>query len=169
MELEASIDEPRPSGDPARARRILEVNPIRIAYRLNYVANFYTGPIYKEIERSHGLSRPEYIVMFCLMLEPGLLARDIVAICGRPKNSISRAVNALLRRGHLVEDGPPSQGRGRPLRLSEAGEAIARAILPLFERREAAMLSPLTAEETETFDRLLAKLSIRSDGWDGSY
>lgn len=147
---------------------VLTDNPIRTAYRLNYVANFYTGPIYKEIERRYGLTRPEYIVMFLLMLRPGLIARDIVALCGRPKNSISRAVATLGRRGYVIAE-PNGGGRGQPLRLSGEGEATAREILPLFEEREEAMLSPLTPDERKVFDGLLGKLALRSDGWDQVY
>lgn len=165
--------QPNPAGRESESaghgpRGILTVNPIRMAYRLNYVANFYTGPLYKEIERRWELTRPEYIVLFCLLQTPRLLAKDIVAICGRPKNSISRAVNALIGRG-LIQADLKASGRGQPLTLTAAGETIAKDILPLFIHRERQMLEPLDAEERAQFDRLLGKLCLRDDGWDRVY
>ena len=45
---------------------ILKSNPIPFAYRLNYLANFYVGPLIKNIESSFRMTRPEWIVLFCL-------------------------------------------------------------------------------------------------------
>jgi len=42
---------------------ILDRNPIRLAYRLSWLANFYSGPIYRRLEMERGLTRPEVIVM----------------------------------------------------------------------------------------------------------
>ena len=147
---------------------ILTINPIRLAYRLNYVANFYSGPLYKEVEQRWGLSRPDFITLFCLLQLPGLLARDIVEICGRPKNSISRAVNGLLTQGYIRREDADG-GRGQPLFLTAAGEAVAREIVPLFVSREARMLEPLTEVEREMLGTILSKLCLRRDGWNSTY
>lgn len=143
-------------------------NPIGIAWRINYVANFYTGPVYKTVQARWGLSRPEFIVMFCLSRIPGLLARDIVTLCGRPKNSISRAVNAVMAR-RLVREEADGVGRARPLVLTETGRAMVEEIVPLFREREDSLLSTLSAEERRTLDALLRKLALRGDGWDAVY
>jgi MarR family transcriptional regulator, temperature-dependent positive regulator of motility len=143
-------------------------NPTGIAWRLNFLANFYIGPLYKEIEERHGLSRPEYIVLFCLYQVPGLLARDIVRLCGRPKNSISRAVNANLAR-KLITEAPEAGRRGIPLRLTADGDALVRQIVPLFVAREATMLATLSDSERTLLDQLLRKLALRRDGWDTPY
>lgn len=148
-----------------RERMCGPLNPTPTAWRLSFVANVYSVPLYREIERRWGLGRPEYIVLFCLSQVPGLLARDIVALSGRPKNSISRAVAANVARG-LVTAGEDKPGRAQPLVLTEAGQALVTEILPLFVVREAAMLSPLDPGEQATLAELLTKLSIRSDGWD---
>ena len=54
---------------------ILKNNPIPIAYRLNYVANFYVGPLVKSMEETHRMTRPEWIVLFCLNQQAGLNAQ----------------------------------------------------------------------------------------------
>jgi MarR family transcriptional regulator, temperature-dependent positive regulator of motility len=53
-----------------------------------------------------------------------------------------------------------------PLTLTRTGKALYDDVLPLFQAREAAMLAALTARERETLGKLLAKLSVRDDGWE---
>lgn len=139
--------------------------PFVVAWRINYLANHFTRPIYKEMERRFGLSRPDFVTLYCLSQAPGALARDIAALSGRPKNSISRAVNAMILRGLVaMEDG--AGGRARPLRLTEAGVAVVAAAAALVQAREGSMLAPLDDQERAELERLLGKLAIRSDGWE---
>ena len=43
---------------------ILRNNPIPAAYRINYVANFYVGPLVAMMEKSFQLTRSEWIVLY---------------------------------------------------------------------------------------------------------
>jgi MarR family transcriptional regulator, temperature-dependent positive regulator of motility len=155
-------------GDELRTAMNGADNPAGVAWRINYLANFYTGPLYKELDERWGLSRPQFVVMYCLRQIGGLLARDIAFLSGRPKNSISRAVNLNLTLGLIAYDGTSPDG-GRPLRLTGEGEALLNEVLPLFRARESSMLSVLTASERQLFDSLLRKLSIRTDDWAKAY
>jgi MarR family transcriptional regulator, temperature-dependent positive regulator of motility len=159
-----------PSADSARLREAfladLSQRPdgAALAWRLNYLANCYTGPLYKYVEDCWGVSRPEFIVLFCLDVTPGLMARDVVQLSGRPKNSISRAVAAVVDKG-LVMEAKDAGGRGQPLRLTAAGRSMVAAIRPLFQAREDQMLAHLTAGERSTLQALLRKLTARDDDW----
>lgn len=144
---------------------ILDTAEIRLAYRISWLANFYSGPIYRRLERRPGLTRPEVIVLFCLAHAPGISAADICAATGRPKNSISRAVNRLLGDGRIRRRADPDDGRAVILDLTEAGRALHERLMPEFRAREAAMLAPLTADERADLDRLLGKLVHRTDRW----
>jgi DNA-binding MarR family transcriptional regulator len=149
----------------AAARDILDRTEIRLAYRISWLANFYSGPIYRRLERRPGLTRPEVIVLFCLAHAPGMSAAEICAATGRPKNSISRAVNRLLGDGRIRRHAHPDDGRAVILDLTEAGRALYDRLLPDFRAREAAMLAPLTTAERADLDRLLGKLVHREDRW----
>src|SRR5690349_3960845 len=70
---------------------ILTDNPIPLAYRINYVANFYVGPLVAQMEKVHRLTRPEWIVLFCLTRQPRLNAQQISIVTGRPKTSVATA------------------------------------------------------------------------------
>lgn len=144
---------------------ILDRNEIRLAYRISWLANFYSGPIYRKLERRPGLTRPEFIVLFCLAHAPGISAADICAATGRPKNSISRAVNRLLGDGRIRRRADPDDGRAVILDLTEDGRGLYERLIPEFRAREAAMLAPLTEAERADLDRLLGKLVHRADRW----
>jgi MarR family transcriptional regulator, temperature-dependent positive regulator of motility len=145
---------------------IQEVNPIPVAYRISLLANLFTGSVYRQVAALHGVARSEFVVVFCLRSLGELTAQDIVDITGRPKNSISRSVNAMLERGYITRRVDPDNARRSPLTLTRTGKALYDDVLPLFQAREAAMLAALTARERETLGKLLAKLSVRDDGWE---
>jgi MarR family transcriptional regulator, temperature-dependent positive regulator of motility len=145
---------------------IQDVNPIPVAYRISLLANLFTGGVYRQVAAQHGVARSEFVVVFCLRMLGELTAQDIVDITGRPKNSISRSVNAMLERGFVARRVDPDNARRSPLTLTRTGKALYDDVLPLFQAREAAMLAVLTARERETLNKLLAKLAVRDDGWE---
>jgi DNA-binding MarR family transcriptional regulator len=158
-----AVPGPDANSDPARV--ILDQTSIRIGYRISYLANFFSGPIYRELEASDDLTRPDFIIMFCLAHCGSLTAQDISNMTGRPKNSLSRAVHRLVARGWITRIAATHDPRQAQLDLSEAGRAALERILPRFTQRETEMLMPLTPAEQQEFDRLLSKLVHRDDDW----
>jgi MarR family transcriptional regulator, temperature-dependent positive regulator of motility len=147
-----------PEGRDAMLDAKLWANPCWFSFRLNYLALRYNGPLYDWIRRDHGLSRPEYVVVYSLALSDGGQARDITATSGFPKNTLSRAIARIEGLG-LVERRPlPGGGRSQSLHLTAAGWALFRATLPAFVAHERAMLAALSAEEQQTLSRLMAKM-----------
>ncbi|MCX7374955.1 MAG: MarR family transcriptional regulator [Alphaproteobacteria bacterium] len=149
----------------AAARIILDDTAFRLGYRLSWLANFYSGPIYRRLQMLHGLTRHEFLVLFCLAHVPGIAAAEICAATGRPKNSISRAVGRLLRDRRIVRHADPSDGRAIILDLTPQGRSFHDAMMQELSAREAKMLAPLTTAEREQLDRLLGKLVHRDDDW----
>lgn len=164
-DLVADGDE-SPEESSAALAHMFTAAPAAIAFRLNFAANVFTGPLYEEVDRRWGLGRAEFVVMFCLGEIPGLLARDVCALTGRPKNSIGRAVQRLLTLGHIEEIAQEKPRKGRPLRLTAGGRSLLGEIVPLFVAREAAMLAPLDATERRLFADLLMKIVGRGRDWD---
>ncbi len=148
---------------------ILRNNPIPIAYRLNYVANFYVGPLIKRIEKKYKMTRPEWIVLFCLNQRPGLNAQQISTVTGRPKTSISTAVRQLQRKKLILRRTDVKDGRRQVLRVTAAGEKIYKAILSSFVARETDMLVCLDRNERRAFIELLDKMIKHSANWAKPY
>jgi DNA-binding MarR family transcriptional regulator len=145
---------------------MLESNSVTFAWRLNYIASFYAVPFYLALEQRIGISRPEYVILFCVIHRPGVTAKEIVAATGRPKNSISFAVTRLEKKGLIVRR--PSQGDSRrmELRATAPGRAIYRRILPFLQEREQRLLAPLSAQERDRLGSLLMKIALNVPQWE---
>lgn len=148
---------------------ILEHNPIIDAYLLNYLANFYVGPLLKVVEARQGLTRPEWIVIFCLSQREGLNAQQIGEVTGRAKSSISHAVKLLQKKALLVRCPDPADGRRQVLMLTDRGRAAYLDLVSFFVEREKGMLSCLTQSERSTLRKLMIKLTDNMESWAKSY
>lgn len=148
---------------------ILKNNPIPVAYRINYVANFYVGPLIKQMEKSFKMSRPEWIVLFCLMRQPRLNAMQISMVTGRPKTSVSLAVKQLQKKRLITRKADAADGRRQVLQITPAGQETYKAIVGNFVAREAAMLGCLTQSERKMLLRLFDKIIENSSAWAKPY
>ena len=146
-------------------RAILKNNPIPAAYRINYVANFYVGPLIKKIEKSFKLTRPEWIVLFCLTQQPRLNAMQISTVTGRPKTSIAGAVKQLQKKKMITRKTDVADSRRQVLHLTQAGQETYKAIIGSFADREADVLACLAPNERRTLIRLFDKIIENSRSW----
>ncbi len=135
------------------------------AWQVNFLANFFTGPIYADLIERFGLTRPGFVILFSLSQQDGLVARDICLVTGLPKNSISRAVTELEAKGLIARDTDVADKRAKPLTLKDEGEQLLAKVVPLFRDRQAAMLAPLDKEEAAEFDRLISKIIFNMPAW----
>lgn len=85
-------------------------------------------------------------------------ARDLAALTGLDKVSVSRALAGLVERGLVQRQPHQSDARSSTLRLSRRGRQLFRRIAPLALAWESAWLEPLTPGERAQFLKLLAKL-----------
>ena len=144
---------------------ILDAVPIPIAYRIAFITNFYREPLLRRIEREHGVIRPEWTVLICLVYRDGICARDICAITEQPSNTVSRAVASLEAKG-LVRSRPDrSDGRRRNLSLTDAGRALHDRLMEPFVQAEAQMTASLTPAEKTQLVHLLDKIARDTPRW----
>ncbi|MXN66538.1 MarR family transcriptional regulator [Stappia sp. GBMRC 2046] len=142
-------------------------NPCWLTYRLNYLALRYNVPLYNWVERTYGLSRPEYVVIYSLGLKDGALARDIANSSGFPQNTLSRAIQKLVGLGLIERTADDADRRCNVLRLTKEGRALFEESLPRFVDFEHMMLEALDEDERKTLSALMAKLVLASTGWPG--
>jgi DNA-binding MarR family transcriptional regulator len=145
--------------DPVTAARLWE-NPCWFAFRFNYIALRYNIPLYGWVEREYGLARPEYVVVYSLGLRDGVTARDISVSYGFPKNSLSRAIKALERKGLVARAPHPSDRRSFLITLTPAGRRLFDETLPRFVALQEEMLKVLTPKERTQLSVLLAKIVL---------
>ena len=135
------------------------------AWRLNFLANFFTGPLYRDLDARFGISRPEFVILYCLSQRPDLVARDICLVTGMPKNSISRAVSDLIGKGLVERRTDPADRRAKRLALRDAGRRLLDDAVPMAVARQTAMLAVLHPEEAAAWDALTCKLLRAMPGW----
>ncbi len=145
---------------------MLESSRLTFAWRLNYIASFYAVPFYLALEQRIGISRPEYVILFCVMHRPGITAQEIVRATGRPKNSISFAVTGLEKKGLIVRRPSRADCRRMELRATAPGRSLYRRVLPFLQEREQRMLAPLSAQERDQLSSLLMKVALRVPEWE---
>ena len=157
-ENSSSADEPRLN----MLELILERNDVRDTFRISYLANRLVLAVYDEIKRDFGLSRGEYLLLFCLSQIDELTAQDVADVTGRPRNSISRAVHRMLDEGYLTRSPHPTDGRQALLSITKSGRELHKKIIPLFKQRQQKSLAHLSEKERAQLDRLLTKLVLEA-------
>lgn len=135
------------------------------AWRLSFLANFFTGPFYRLLDEVHGISRPEFVILYGLSQRSGVLARDVSLATGLPKNSISRAVSILVRKKLIERKKRAEDRRGKELVMTREGARLLREMIPLATARQAAMRAVLDDDEKAEFDRLLRKIVYAMPDW----
>ena len=151
---------------PVRSLRdltaIFERNEVRDTFRISYLANSLVLPVYDRIKRDFGLTRGEYLLLFCLAHVEALTAQDVANMTGRPRNSISRAVHRMLSLGYLDRAPDESDGRQALLTITAKGRKLHEQIVEGFVEREKEVLGILDDRERQTLDRILQKLVLHT-------
>ncbi len=104
-------------------------------------------------------------MLYAIGLREGITAEDVAASSARPRNTLSRAVNRLLRRKliHRIQD--RDDRRRRLLYLTAEGRRILDDTVPLLVAREEMLLEALSAEERETLNYLMTKVILNQAAW----
>jgi DNA-binding MarR family transcriptional regulator len=135
-------------------------NPCGFAARFNYLALRYNQPLYGWVAERFGLARIEFVVIYSLALQDGITASEIASSTAFPKNTLSRAVNRLIRFGLVLRRTDIIDRRQQFLSLTPAGRTIFEEALPRFVALEEEMLAPLSLVERETLSALMAKVVL---------
>lgn len=111
------------------------------------------------IERRFRMPVQAWSTLYAIDRFPGIRAKEIRALFPRPQNTISRAVSLLERRGYVVQQVSPSDGREKRLFATDEGVKLLAELIDLSRRRQEEWLAPLSAHERETFFDLARKIA----------
>jgi DNA-binding MarR family transcriptional regulator len=152
-----------------KLRTLLTSDELPLGYRVGYLSNVFSGPVYADAERRFGIQRPLFATLYCTAHLDDLTATDVCTMSGISKKTISRAVTALEKKNLIRRRPNPTDSRSALLRITPAGRRTYQSILPMLQARQQAMLSPLTEPERRSLRALLDKLIDREDGWLDTY
>jgi len=143
----------------------LWANPCWLSFRANFVAHHFNQPVYEWVWQRFKLTPPEHIVLYALGLKDGITADDIAASTARPKNTLSRGVNALLAKKLIARRPDRTDRRRLFLNLTARGRKIVASSVPAFVAHEQAMAQALSAAERRELKRLLDKIVVDKNRW----
>lgn len=129
-----------------------------LPYRLNRLADQVSEQLAHLYESSYSLSIAQWRVLAWLNQCEVLTAKQIRDATRMDKARVSRAVQALADR-ELISRSPDQQDqRAHHLRLTQAGNALLKHLLPEAQAWEASLLATLTGAERQALLQAMAKL-----------
>lgn len=139
---------------------------IRTIYRISILANFYNLIILPVLEREFDILRDDFNILFCLADAGPMTGTDVCRITGRPRNSVSRSAERLVRRKLIAARAGSEDRRTTTFAILPAGRKLYRSMLPHFEEAEEQMFSSLSGIERDVLDKVLTKLVGEHSKWD---
>lgn len=129
-----------------------------LPYQLSLTSYAVSGVIAREYETRFGLKIPEWRVMALLGERGEMTQRGLVDASLMGKVTVNRAVKAMVERG-IVKRLPDSRdGRSHGLRLTRAGDALYREIVPAALAMDARLSGVLSATEKAQLSTLLKRM-----------
>ncbi len=109
--------------------------------------------------RRYGVGVMEWRVLAMLAVRPGMTANEIGQASGVDKSSVSRAVQSLVRAGHVSAAEDAADNRRILLRLTPSGAALHDRIIVSSLAREELLLTGFSEAERKTLFAFLKRLT----------
>lgn len=144
------------------ARPDLDASPVAVIGRLTRIAQHVHERLvagYREL----GLSEGEFDILASLRRTgaDSMTPTELTAVTFVTKGAVTKRLDQLVARGLVVREQSPTDGRGRVVRLTDAGRDLIDAAMPVHLANERAMLADLTPGERATLERILASWAAR--------
>ncbi len=133
-------------------------------YRLAILAEEVSRTVAQLYSDRFDLTRPEWRILAALGNRREVAAKTVGRSSALDKMQVSRAVARLEKRGLVDRHEDAADRRNQILRLTPAGRALYRKIVPLALAREAYILSALESDEVAALDRIMTKLLAQARG-----
>ncbi|BCG89052.1 MULTISPECIES: MarR family transcriptional regulator [unclassified Mesorhizobium] len=141
---------------------ILELESF-LPYRLYRLADAVSREFSRIYKDSHGLTRPEWRTLSGLGQRGTMTATELGEQSAMHKTKVSRAVAELERRRWLIRTPDDNDRRVEHLRLTKAGLAAYREMVPLAKAFEQALLAKLSADERTSIVKGVLSLETALD------
>ena len=129
-----------------------------VLFKLVRVVNLTAQPFSQSIGKAHHLALNDWRVLLVLAAHPGAAASEVAERTGLDKMSVSRAVDALVRRDRVVREPDAADRRRWRLRLTTEGTRLYRRIAEPARHREQLLFRGISAAERAALARMLDRL-----------
>ena len=133
---------------------------------LTAVSNLYraAGAIRNHFEHTvlapYSLTWTGWVVLWVVWIWEEIETRHVAAEAGISKGTLTGVAGTLEKRGLLERRTHPDDGRRVLLRLSPAGLQLMTELFPVFNKQEAQVVDPLSAEELRVLAGALRKIVV---------
>ncbi len=131
-----------------------------LPYELSVAANRISRLFARRYGQAFGLSIAQWRVLAVVGRNRALSPGQVAEATEMDKVKVSRAAATLVERGLLSQATDPQDGRARVLRLTEQGQALHRAIVPLARDLEAQIESRMNPSDWTALRPALRRLSL---------
>lgn len=111
----------------------------------------------------HGRSLRDHIVLSALDKSPGLTQVELGRALGMDKTTLTSELDRLERAGLVERSVDPRDRRARVLAVTDAGDAVRRAVAADAEAAETAALAAFGSDEVDRLRRMLFVLIGTND------
>lgn len=129
-----------------------------VPYRLSVAANAVSTRISQSYRKRFKLKVPEWRLIAILAEQTQMTPQDIGKAGELDKITVSRAAAALVRRGLVIQDRNPEDGRSHFLGLTAEGRDLYERVAPAAKALEAELLSGWSLEERQKLVTLLVRI-----------
>ena len=133
-----------------------------LPFRLSFTSNLVSEQIARAYESLFGLSIPEWRLVAVVAETGGVTQQEIGRRTRMDKVTVSRAAAALVARGLMAREANPQDKRSHLLRLTEAGQALYRAVAPQALALEARIFAAFTPEELASLKAMLRRVDAET-------
>jgi DNA-binding MarR family transcriptional regulator len=147
---------------PSRLRQLESLADMPL-YRFSRLLAEAGSLVVRLCEGRFGITRREWRLISYLAAQPGLPPSELARLAGLDKAQSSRCVASLLDKQLVVRISDPSDGRRATLELTEKGQHIHDALLPLARELNRELLAGLTPAEVDALDQLLDRLQAQAE------
>jgi len=107
----------------------------------------------------YNITPVQYAALVAIGERPGVDATRLSALIAFDRSTIGNVIERLEARGLVARQAGAEDRRQKLLFLSDAGEQLLLAVMPLVARVQERILAPLTEAEREIFVRLLDRVT----------
>ncbi|MFK7964007.1 MAG: MarR family winged helix-turn-helix transcriptional regulator [Burkholderiaceae bacterium] len=129
-----------------------------LPYRLTIVAEAVSREVSSVYREQYKLTRDEWRILAAIGEIKVIKTRDVRRYTTLDKVQASRAIGRLEKSDLLSREEDPADRRNHLLKLTTAGKATYRALVPEVKAVEQSMLASFSKTELESFNTMLNRL-----------
>lgn len=129
-----------------------------LPYRLSVASNAVSRRVARAYEARFGLKIPEWRLVAVLADDGDMTQLELVSRTAMDKVTVSRAAQALVKRGLAAQRRDPHDRRARRLALTAEGRSLHAEVAPAALALERELLTCFSADEVAAFKSLLERI-----------